>query len=215
MRHKPREFCIKCLKAKSTCFCQHLSPKILPFELIILMHPKERRHRSGTGTGRLTHLCISNSNLIEGVHFSENIEVQKYLNSNSYLPCVLFPSEKSFDLNSLAHATQFKNLLLNKTLAVFVIDGSWSCAKAILKANPFLNDIPKISFSHFQKSQYEFKKQPQENCLSTLESVVLLLKHLENSEIVAMKSVSAQTHLMEMFHRLVRIQVDYGVPSKI
>ncbi|MGD9941221.1 MAG: DTW domain-containing protein, partial [Clostridia bacterium] len=68
---------------------------------------------------------------------------------------------------------------LNKQLVVFIIDATWSCSRAVLRASPGLLDLPRLMFRPREKSRWIIKKQPADWCLSTIEAIHELLLALE------------------------------------
>lgn len=203
----PRAYCRICLKSQSSCLCHLMRPFTTQVKFIILIHPKERRWRSGTGTGRITHLCISNSDLLEGVDFSHETRMEEYLNKKNYFPVVLFPSTDAINISSQKEILKDLNTE-NKQLLVFVIDGSWPCAKTMVKANPKLMSLPKIAFTPTVKSGYQFKKQPHDYCLSTIEAVHTVISLLENKN--PLHQENPQDNLIDVFTELVNFQKSFS-----
>ena len=60
--------CYRCFWPKSLCWCGSIHPMATRTKIVILIHPKEWKEQR-TGTGRLTHLCLADSELIMGVDF--------------------------------------------------------------------------------------------------------------------------------------------------
>lgn len=164
-----REHCLKCLRAKNACYCHKIKPIELPFDLGILMHPLE--FRSKTGSGRMLHLNVTNSTLICDTHFDKNSEFDRLITGKeTYL---LYPGKQSLDLNQ--HGFDFDPD--NKPLFL-LIDGTWPCAKKMLKLSEKLQQLPRISFTPKGESRFTFKRQPIDGCVSSLEAVYELGKLL-------------------------------------
>lgn len=195
-----REFCVRCLKAQRSCLCHMVQPFEANAIFVILMHPKERRRRSGTGSGRLAHLCISNSILLEGMNFDDDARVEDLINRSDLEPFVLFPSPDSLNLSN--NYEVFKHKCETRVPLIFVIDGSWSCAKKLMKINPKLNLIPKISFTVKAPSCYDIKRQPRPECLSTLESIYTL--------VTLMSEDDSSKNLMDVFKEMVKFQKGFS-----
>lgn len=173
---------------------------------VILMHPKERKDRAGTGTGRITHLSISNSVLLEGLEFEGHPVVDSVLKDRSLQPCLLYPGPGAIDLetNFLEYRKANPGALRP---AVFVIDGSWSCSLKLLKRNQWLLNLPKVSFTATHESRYTFKKQPHAECLSTLEAVYSLIDIFNKNEFFQTTPKDGHQTLVEVFSSMVEYQV--------
>lgn len=144
---------------------------------VFLMHPKEYKHEKA-GTGRLTHLCLPNSELQMGVSFDAHPEVQALLHDPTNFPVLLYPGEHARNLSNGDFAAAE---LGERRLVVLLLDATWSCARKMLRLSPSLQRLPRIMFTPSAKSRFVIKQQPQEGCLSTLEATHELLIALERS----------------------------------
>ncbi|MBI2522192.1 MAG: DTW domain-containing protein [Bdellovibrio sp.] len=156
-----RTVCVKCLRPHSCCFCDSIVPFESQSSLRILMHPKEAR-KEKVGTGRLANLCCVQSKIIVGVNFSQNPEVQQILNDKQYFPILLYPGEGA---HNLSHGPlPFHQLSYQRPL-FFVIDGTWPCAKTMMRESEVLHPLPRVSFDNSKVSRFAIKQQPLSNCL--------------------------------------------------
>jgi DTW domain-containing protein YfiP len=144
---------------------------------VFLMHPKEYKHEKA-GTGRLTHLCLPNSELQMGVGFDAHPEVQALLHDPTNFPVLLYPGEQARNLSNGDFAA---DELAGRRLVVLLLDATWSCARKMLRLSSSLQRLPRIMFTPSAKSRFVIKQQPQEGCLSTLEATHELLIALERS----------------------------------
>lgn len=173
-----REMCFSCCRPKKACFCNNLTPFSTHSRFILLMHPKEAK-LSHIGTGRLAKGALKNSEIIIGENFDKNARVQSYLEDDKYFPFVLYPGENAIDISKEKPSTE---ILKGRIPLIFIIDGTWPCAKSMFRDSKTLHKIPRISFSHDQRSRYVIRHQPANFCLSTIESIYLLVKNLERIE---------------------------------
>ena len=95
-----RTICQSCLRPIKACFCEHLIPFQTDSKICILMHPLEAK-RSQIGTGRLTHLGISNSELIIDINFDHNKRFNELLANDDYLPVVLYPGKDAINIDCM------------------------------------------------------------------------------------------------------------------
>ncbi len=165
------------------------------------MHPKEAYHQK-TGTGRLAQLSLKDSEIIIGINFNENKRLWELMNDEKYFPVLLYPDENAWT----AQKENFAQEIGKRTLLVIVVDATWFCAKKMLKLSTKLQTLPKLSFRSGYRSQFTFKKQPAEECLSTIESCYYLIKELQNIGI-ANPEVSPEG-LMQVFKKMIDFQLE-------
>jgi DTW domain-containing protein YfiP len=173
---------------------------------VFLMHPKEYKEEKA-GTGRLTHLCLPNSELHMGVAFDRDESVQALLADPRNLCVLLYPGADAMNL-SAASGSQLATLssqLQERRLVIFLLDATWSLARKMLRLSPTLQRLPRIMFTPTAPSRYIIKQQPQAGCLSTLEAVHELLLLLERQRL---DQYARPTQLLEIFDRLQRFQME-------
>ena len=159
-----RPLCVRCRRAALTCYCTSLQPFDPKIRFVILIHGREAQKR--IATGRLTHLSLKGSELIEGTDFTHHPRVQELLNSD-YESVVLYPGEGSLNLSTLSPGERTKRF--TRPLQVFVIDGTWSTAPKIMRSKN-LEALPRICFDPPAPSRFRVRRQPGEHCYSTLEA---------------------------------------------
>jgi len=199
-----RDFCYTCRRPKKTCLCSLISPVKTNTHFVLLMHPKESR-RQKLGTGRLTHLFLEKSRIIEGVDFSDDSEIKKICTSQEFYPVVLFPSKKSQNLS--------KKLLVNikgssRKLLVFVIDATWKQAKKIMRLSKNLQNLPQLRVAPAKGSRFFIKTQPSPMCVSTIEAVYYTLVGLK--EIGFEGKDQSYEGMMDLLDTLCLIQEKYA-----
>jgi len=196
---KYRKVCYQCYRPSSSCMCTHISPIKTQTEFILLMHPKEFKHTKN-GTGHFTHLSLPNSKLFVGIDFTQHKQINEILNHPNNLCYVLYPSEQSINLNTQPIAKEGKHIVM------FLIDSTWPCSRAMLRASPNIDRLTKVSFSHTKISGFEFKEQPKAYCLSTMESTLCVLELL-NMHGTEKISKNALNNFLKPFKAMVNYQV--------
>lgn len=209
----PRPYCVRCLKSTRACLCGVVPTVNTAVRFIFLMHRKEQRDRLGTGTGRLSHLMLAGSRLFVGLDFSGEQDLHSHLQDSRYFPCVLFPGKDAMQISNPAGMDSFHRSRCGKTPLVIVLDGSWSCVKSIIRKNPAISVLPHISFSTEKTSQYQFKRQPRAECLSTIEAVHELLDLFESAGMYFSQPKGAHRNLLIAFRKLVDFQDSFS-PEK-
>jgi DTW domain-containing protein YfiP len=166
-----RETCYRCFWPKTLCWCPTLRAMETRTRFVFLMHPKEFKQEKAA-TGRLTHLCLANSELHMGVSFDEHPAVQALRADPQNFPVLLYPGPHALNLSAGALTPAE---LGARRLVVFLLDATWSCARKMLKLSPGLQRIPRVMFTAAAPSRYVIKQQPHPACLSTLEAAHELL----------------------------------------
>jgi len=165
------------------------------------MHPKEA-YKQKTGTGRLTALSLTDSEIIIGIDFTHNERLNKLIQGNAeYFPVLLYPAKDAYFTDTPA----FRDAVGTKKLLVIVVDATWFFAHKIIVLSSNLHSLPKLSFRNAYRSQFEFKRQPAPECLSTIESTYYLTEELKAAGIA---NPSADVSgLMQTFHDMVDYQL--------
>jgi DTW domain-containing protein YfiP len=171
-----REMCYRCFWTKDLCWCGSIRPMATRTKVVLLMHPKEYKEQR-TGTGRLTHLCLADSELIMGIAFDDHERVQELIRDPGNLAMLLYPGLEARVLPEGLPARE----LGSRRLVVFVLDGTWSCARKMLRLSPSLQRLPRLVFPPAAPSRFVIKQQPAEGCLCTLEATHELLLALDRA----------------------------------
>jgi len=138
------------------CLCNDIIPIDSGIKVVILIHPREAQKQK-TGTGRLTHLSIKDSELIRGIDFTNHPRVNELINDPSYFPVLLYPTDDAIKIEDKS----LRESLNNKKLLVFILDGTWWHASVMVKESKNIQKLPHITFEEKHISKYIFKKQPR------------------------------------------------------
>lgn len=195
--------CYTCFRPIDLCVCS----KIIPFEtrakIVILIHPMEAK-KEKLGTGRISKAALKNSELIMGIDFSEDTRVNQLISDERYLPLVLYPGADSINATNPTDGDLLK--LKNKIPLIFVIDGTWPCAKKMMKLSNNINTLSRISFVTDKVSKFLIKSQPDLKALSTIESIHVLLTDLEKNGLEVLNS--KQDTLIDTFSYMIQKQIE-------
>jgi DTW domain-containing protein len=190
-----REMCYRCFWPKALCWCGSIRPMDTATRFEILMHPMEFK-RVKAGTGRLTHLCLANSEIRMGVGFDGDEVVQALIRDPQNHPVLLYPGGGARDLSSGALTAEE---LRGRRLVVFLLDATWACARKMLNSSPSLQRLPRVMLRPSAPSRYVIKQQPHAGCLSTLEATHELLLALERS---GLDRYPLPEQLLDLFRRM-------------
>ena len=202
-----RVMCYRCFWPQQLCWCASLRPMATRTRFAFLMHPKEFKEEKA-GTGRLTHLCLPNSELHMGKGFDDHEAVQMLLRDPRYFPVLLYPGHEALNLSTVqkddAPLSTFTAQRAQRTLLVFLLDATWSGARKMLRLSPSLQRLPRLMFTPSAPSRYIIKQQPVEGCLSTLEAVHELLTVLART---GLDQYPDPEQLLGLFQRMQDFQI--------
>ena len=197
-----REKCYNCYRPKSSCMCSHVHQIDTKTKFIVLMHPKEFK-KVKNGTGHLTHLSLKNSKLFVGIDFTNHKEINDIISTcQSY---ILYPSKDAINI-SKQKLHQDNSLYEKKETAIFIIDSTWSCSLKMLRDSKNLQALKHISFDSTKLSQFKIKEQPEDYCLSTIESTLTVLELLNKWSV---ESISKEDldNFLNPFYKMIEYQI--------
>ncbi len=204
-----RETCYRCFWPRDLCWCGSVTRMETRTHFVFLMHPKEFKHEKAA-TGRLTHLCLAQSEIHMGVGFDAHEPVQELIRDAAHFPVLLYPGREALDLGSGREDGERPGLaslqaaLAGRRLRVFLLDATWSLGRKMLRLSPSLQRLPRIMFTPGAPSRYVIKQQPHPGCLSTLEATHELLLVLERA---GLDRYERPAQLLELFDRMQEFQL--------
>ena len=193
--------CLTCRRRLRTCLCAYIRPFETNSRFLILTHPMEFK-KEKVGTGRFSHLILKNSEILVDVGFDENKRFLSLLADPDYETFVLYPGEKTLNLSDPDLSQKWSP----KKKQFVVIDGTWPCAKKMMKLTRVLHHIARVSFTTDRISEFKVKHQPMPGCLSTVESLHQVLADL--NRIGLEDSKNAHENLMDVFRKTVEQQIE-------
>lgn len=198
-----RETCSKCWKAAPTCFCAQLKPFTSPIPFVIVQHLDEARNP--IATARMAHLSVTNSTLIMDKDFAGNRRVEQLLADTTKRNLMLYPSADALPIEQIFEESKESDA---KPPVFWLLDTTWSYVPKMLRTSPPLKSIPMVKFTPQGRSRFQIRKQPHPNCMSTVESMfVVIEKYLH----YAHKQMSEHHALIDVFQYMVDQQIRYGV----
>lgn len=161
-----RPTCLRCLRPSAFCFCEALPPVEARTRVVLLQHPREAR--LAICSAWMTRLALPNSEMHRGVLFGGHPRVREIAASPG--AALLYPGEGAAPAGSVARPPE----------VLVVLDGTWNQADRMLRDNPALAALPRVSVTPDRPSGYgDLRREPSAHCLSTLEAVALALGALE------------------------------------
>lgn len=202
MKKTNRNVCYDCYRPQTSCMCTYITPIKTNTRFVILMHPKEFK-KTKNGTGHFTNLSLENCEIHVGIDFTKHTAINHIITDPSNICYMLYPHASSIDLNKEPIGEEKKNTV------IFLIDSTWPCSRAILRASPNIDALQKISFIHTEVSKFVFKEQPEDYCLSTMESTLCVLKRLNTHQIEHIEKTQLD-HFLLPFEKMVEYQLSCG-----
>jgi DTW domain-containing protein YfiP len=186
-------------------------------KFVILMHTHEFK-RIKANTGRLTHLCLADSELYVGEAFDQHEAVQALIKDPKNYPVLLYPGKDAVNLSAAALRPEqgagsteqdaafsaLNSQLSTRRLVVFLLDATWRLARPMLRDSLTLQALPSVMFTNAAPSRYKIKRQPEPGCLSTLEAVHELLLALDRA---GLDRYTQPDQLLDIFERMQEIQI--------
>ena len=166
------------------------------------MHPKEYK-KEKNGTGRMTQLQLENSEIIVGVDFTNNKRVNEILAKENSASFLLYPGNDTFNLSTRKGSEM--NAFMGDNPHLFILDGTWPCARKMLSLSKNLQQLKRVSFDNEIKSKFIIKQQPQPLCLSTIESVYTVLNLLKEGDL---EQCETKDFLIP-FEKMIEYQVEH------
>jgi len=183
-----RVSCPRCLRPETFCVCAQLPVLTSRIRVVILQHPREAR--LAICSAWLTHVALAGSELHRGIRFQDHPRVSSLCAAPG--TALLFPG---------AGATPAGALRATPPATLLVIDGNWPQAQKMLRANPAIAALPRISVVAAAPSGYGgLRREPEEGHLATIDAVAEALGALEGD-------AARYAPLRAAFRRSVELQV--------
>jgi DTW domain-containing protein len=195
-----REMCYRCFWPKALCWCASIRPLPTATRFVFLTHPREFK-REKAGTGRLAQLGLANSECLVGLEFDTHPRLRELLADPALHPMLLYPGLESIAADSPALRAAIPP---GRTLAVLLLDATWSGARRMLRLSPCLQRLPRLALGRPRRSAFVIKQQPQEGCLATIEAAHAVLEELAVSGI---DTYADPAQLPGIFRRMQEFQI--------
>ena len=206
-----RPTCLHCFRATELCLCSSFARFEIEPLIVLLVHPKEFLRT--VGTARIVRCSLTNSKMIRGngPQLDCDPTFLSLIHDSSLRPMILYPGSDSLNLSTSDDA-ELTSAIPNdgKRLCVFVIDGTWSLAKNMIRTSKLLSQLPKLSFDVKSASIYEFRRQPKEFCLSTVEAVSLLIDQFVARGVCSVYPENKHHQMLKAFKAMVKAQVKFN-----
>ena len=206
----PRDRCNICMHPLVTCYCQDIIPFDPKIRFVILIHWREARRR--IATGRMSHLFLKNSLLLEGNEFTHDARVNRIIDDVDSRSVLLYPGLDALNMSSWGKSDL--EIFAAKPLNIFLIDGTWINARKTVQRSPNLQKLPKISFDLSKPSRFRLRMQPRQECLSTLEAIHQTIELMGTSLGFDLPS-RAHDRMLEAFDKMEARQIELARGTRL
>ena len=211
-KHPRENFCYKCHRLHKNCLCHLIFPFNTLFKFVVLMHPMEAK-KEKMGTGRISLAMLENSQMIMGVDFTLDEEVNSIISNPDNICFTMYPGEKSLNVSEHDVSDLKTAIALKKNLIVFLIDGTWPCAKKMMRLSKNIRNLPRLSFTANHTSIFEIKEQPADFCLSTLESIHFFIQECNRR---GLESTSGEEdQMLVVFKEMIKFQINCALDPNL
>lgn len=201
-----RPVCHTCRRPQTACLCARVTPVPTRTRFVLLTHPLEYR-KTRIGTGRLTHLSLPNSEVHVGIDFRGHERVNALIDDPEADCRLLYPGSVAQNLSRGEYRPH-----PGRRPVFFLIDGTWTCARKVLRRSDNVRRLPRIGFDVTARSAFAIKQQPRPECLATVEAAhrCLTLLAADGHEEFGPEQ---GRRLLAPFRRIMEIQMGYpGAP---
>lgn len=162
---RPR--CGRCLRPASHCLCAYIPNLHNHTHVLVLQHLDEARHP--LNTARLAVLGLAKAELLVGETFPQLAD--KLAVAEQAL--LLFPAENE------SSVLQAPTVAAKASTILVVPDGTWRKARRLIRSNPILNTLPRLSLPPGEPSAYRVRKASEPAAVASIEAIVRALHILE------------------------------------
>lgn len=161
-----RPTCYRCLRPRPCCVCGSIQPVDNRTRVLIVQHPRERRHPFGTA--RLARLGLRRVEVLVADRDPDGLT--RCPPSDPTNAVLLYPAPDARPITTLTAPPR----------TLVVLDGTWSTAGKLRRDAPWLHALPTVALAPAQPGRYRIRKAPRPRVqLSTLEAIVAALLALE------------------------------------
>jgi DTW domain-containing protein YfiP len=176
--------CPRCLKEKSLCICDSITPVITKHHVLILQHPQEPDKE--LGSARIAHLALENSTMKIGLSWPNLSKALGRPAVHGNWGVLYLGAKSEGSKNSAAHRlsiTAKSGRVAGPSEfeleGIVVLDGTWAQAKTMWWRNAWLLKLKRLTLNPLRPSLYgRLRKEPRRECLSTIESIAEALEAL-------------------------------------
>lgn len=162
-----RLVCSRCQRPLRTCLCHWIKPTVNRVSVLVLQHAAEVHHAKGSA--RLLTLSLANCICLVGEAFDPLSLPGGPLDDTA----LLYPAAPGApaEVSAANSSAAIRRLV--------VLDGTWRQSRMLLRQNPWLLGLPRLTLANPPPSLYRIRQPHAPDQRSTLEATCLALGQLE------------------------------------
>ena len=170
-QRKTQDPCPKCFLHKDRCICAFIPRLIYKTKLTLIIHAKELKRTTNTGT-LAVHSLVNSEIHIRGLK-DQSLSGNKILDQN-YQPLLFFPADNAIELTS-EFIKSFE-----KPIQLIVPDGNWRQASKVHTRYPELSHIPRVMIKEPNQSKAHLRAETTAEGMATLQAIAMAFGVLED-----------------------------------
>ena len=173
---KTQDPCTGCRMHQSYCICSSIPNIEVPTLLTLVIHAKELKRTSNTGS--LSVKALKNSQIIVRGQDRTPLDLTQYL-SPDHEPILFYPGPDSVDIKEYLMRRREVAAENLKPIQLIVPDGNWRQASKVASRHPELRSLPRVQVSEKNLATQHLRKEHFEQGMSTLEAIACAFHFLE------------------------------------
>jgi DTW domain-containing protein YfiP len=161
-----RTYCQRCERPLSRCLCTLACHVQLPWRLVVLQDPGEKKQAKGSVA--LLRACLPELTVWCSPDFAHHPELGELLADPKWQCVLLYPGDRALPVEEWSGSA-------HRHLCFIVLDGTWRKSLKLLHSHPQLARLPRVALRQSAPSRYLIRKSPRQDGLSTFEAVSGLL----------------------------------------
>lgn len=191
-QRKTQDPCPKCQLHKALCICAQIPTLNLRTRVSLIVHTKELRRT--TNTGSLAIHALTNSELIVRGGSADNrdpLDLSRLVRPD-YRNVLFFPADNARTLDAAFMAEDARPVHL------IVPDGNWRQASKVNTRHPELAELPRVMISAANLAKHHLRAESSLEGMATLQAIAEAIGVTEESSL-AREGASARDELMKLY----------------
>ncbi|MBJ7538472.1 tRNA-uridine aminocarboxypropyltransferase [Marinomonas transparens] len=184
MQVETRAYCEVCGFLVVQCVCRWLSPISTSIQILVIQEAKEAKHAKNTVS--LLRLALPQVTCIDSDDKEKLLSTLSELDYSKWR--LVYPCEGAVDIETLDHESS------SRLEGIILLDGTWRKAKKLYLTDPLLHKFNAVKFAMPPACQYDIRKSPNGQALSTLEACAYAVEQITGQSMQALRDfmVSSQ-----------------------
>jgi DTW domain-containing protein len=172
-KRKTQNPCETCFLHKSLCICSSIPSLQLKTRLSLIIHAKELKRTTNTGT--LAAKALANSQIFIRGKIDQPLDLSASLNPN-YRHLLFYPSDDAVELTEAFIKRD------SRPVNLIVPDGNWRQASKVHYRHTELKDLPRVMIKIPNLAKNHLRAETTEFGMSTLQAIAYAFGALEGED---------------------------------